>query len=292
MHSPSGDDAPAAGSVCGHARVGPEPVSPDNFEPVETIAGDESCGLLILCDHARNTLPADYGTLGLPQAQLDRHIGYDIGAAELTRALAARLGAPAVLSTFSRLLIDPNRGEDDPTLVMRISDGALIPDNAYAGPEERARRIERFYRPYHATIAATLRRMHARGRVPAIFSVHSFTPVWRGSPRPWHVGVLWDSDPRLPEPLMSELRRDPALIVGDNEPYLGALRNDTMYKHGTANGFAHALIELRQDLIGDAAGVEEWTDRLAPILARLNARADLHEVCRCGSRTDRPRSRS
>ncbi|MEI2384959.1 N-formylglutamate amidohydrolase [Breoghania sp. JC706] len=260
----------------------------ETFDPVETIAGDEAGGLLLLCDHARNALPAEYGTLGLPHAELERHIGYDIGVAPLTRLLAERLGVPAVMTTFSRLLIDPNRGEDDPTIVMRISDGALIPDNAYIGEEERQRRIDRYYRPYHETVAATLDRMLATGRVPAIFSIHSFTPVWRGWPRPWHVGVLWDKDPRMPEPLLAALGRDPALIVGDNEPYVGALKNDTMYKHGTSRGLAHALIEVRQDLIGDEAGVAEWAGRLAPILAELNALEALHEVRHFGSRTDKP----
>ncbi|PTW59494.1 putative N-formylglutamate amidohydrolase [Breoghania corrubedonensis] len=280
MHSLSGADAPSA-----------VPARPNTtFDPVETIAGADDCGLLILCDHARNALPADYGTLGLPQAELERHIGYDIGAAPLTRQLAARLGAPAVLTTFSRLLIDPNRGEDDPTIVMRISDGALIPDNAYIDEEERQRRIERFYRPYHAAVAATLDRMLATGRVPMIFSVHSFTPVWRGWARPWHAGVLWDQDPRMPERLLAALKRDSALIVGDNEPYVGALRNDTMYKHATARGLAHALIEVRQDLIGDETGVADWTARLAPILTDLNAIEDLHVVRHFGSKTDDPRS--
>ncbi|WP_321501470.1 N-formylglutamate amidohydrolase [Breoghania sp.] len=262
-----------------------------DFEPVEILAGNESGGLLLLCDHARNELPQAYGTLGLPRAQLERHIGYDIGARDLTHTLAARLGAPAVLTTFSRLLIDPNRGEDDPTLVMRISDGALIPENAYIGAEERQKRIERYYRPYHETVSATLDRMTASGRPPVIISIHSFTAIWRGWARPWHTSILWDLDPRVPDILFAALARDPALIVGDNEPYDGALRNDTMYKHATTRGLAHALIEVRQDLIGNAQGVADWADRLEPILREVNAVEETHVVRHYGSRADPSRTR-
>ncbi len=263
----------------------------EDFEPVEILAGDEAGGLLLICDHARNELPAQYGTLGLPREQLERHIGYDIGVRDLTRTLAARLNAPAVMTTFSRLLIDPNRGEDDPTIVMRISDGALVPENAYIGEEERQRRIERYYRPYHETVAAALERMTASGRPPVIVSIHSFTAVWRGWARPWHVGILWDLDPRAPDILLEALARDPALIVGDNEPYDGALRYDTMYKHATMRGLAHALIEVRQDLIGDAQGVAAWADRLEPILREVNAAEDAHVVRHYGSRADYSRNR-
>ena len=173
----------------------------------------------------------------------------------MTRALARRLGAPAVLSTFSRLLIDANRGEDDPTLIMRLSDGAIVPGNAAVDAAERARRIARFHAPYHAAIDAAIERAIAAGSPPALVSIHSFTPVWRGHARPWHAGVLWDGDPRFAVPLIEALRADPALVVGDNEPYSGALANDTMYRHGTERGLAHALVEIRQDLIADEAGV-------------------------------------
>ncbi|HVY19112.1 MAG TPA: N-formylglutamate amidohydrolase [Bauldia sp.] len=250
------------------------------------MAGDPACGLILICDHAENRVPPEYGDLGLPASEFRRHIAYDPGAAAVTRALAASLNAPAVLSTFSRLLIDPNRGDDDPTLIMRLSDGAVLPGNAHVDAAERARRIARFYRPYHDAIEQTVDAAMATGVVPAIFSVHSFTPVWRGVPRPWHAGVLWDMDPRLAVPMIEALRADPALIVGDNEPYAGALRNDTMYQHATARGLAHALIEVRQDLIADGPGVANWTARLADILARLNRDPAVHRVERYGSKAD------
>ena len=182
-------------------------VTPSDFNPVELIDGDISSGILLLADHASNRLPAEYGTLGLPADELQRHIGYDIGSQDLTRQLATRLNAPAVMSTFSRLLIDPNRGDDDPTLIMRLSDGAVIPGNARHDDTERQRRIDRYYRPYHDAVAGAIDRGITAGRVPLILSVHSFTPVWRGRARPWHGGILWDNDPRFAQPLIDGLRR-------------------------------------------------------------------------------------
>jgi len=256
----------------------------EHFAPLVTIAGDPAHGLIFLCDHAENCLPPEYGTLGLPSTELQRHIAYDPGAAEVTRGLAERLGAPAVLSTFSRLLIDPNRGDDDPTLIMRLSDGAMIPGNRHVDGAERERRITRFHAPYHAEIERTIERSVKAGAIPALVSIHSFTPVWRGRGRPWQIGILWDADPRLARPLVEKLAADPNLVVGDNEPYSGALIRDSMFRHGTRRGLAHGLIELRQDLIGDAAGAAAWVDRLAPMLAELNTLPELHEVRHYGSR--------
>ncbi len=256
------------------------------FPPFVLVPGDASCGLLLVCDHASNDVPSEYGDLGLPAAEFRRHIAYDPGAAAVTRALAAALGAPAVLSTFSRLLIDANRGEDDPTLIMRLSDGAVVPANARLDGAERARRIARFHAPYHAAIDAAIDAALAAGSVPALFSVHSFTPVWRGVPRPWHCGVLWDTDPRMAVPLIEALRADRNLVVGDNEPYAGALVGDCMYRHATQRGLAHALLEIRQDLIADDVGVAAWTARLTALLSELNREPALHQVCRYGSKAD------
>ena len=266
----------------------PRGVAPD-FPAFETIDGDPRAGLILICDHASNALPAEYDSLGLPAREFQRHIAYDPGAAAVTRGLASRLGAPAVLSCFSRLLIDPNRGDDDPTLIMRLSDGAVVPGNATITPAERAARIARYYAPYHAAVADAIAGARASGVVPAIFSMHSFTPVWRGVARRWHAGVLWDKDPRLAVPLIAELGADGALVVGDNEPYAGALRNDTLYRHATSAGLAHALLEVRQDLIADEAGVTARCDRLAAILQRLNADPALHEVRYWGSLADEAR---
>ena len=265
------------------ASVVPDPSVADDFPPFALVDGDPETGLVVVCDHADNRLPPEYGDLGLPAAEFRRHIAYDPGAAAVARGLARRLGAPAVLSTFSRLLIDPNRGEDDPTLIMRLSDGAVVPGNAAVDAMEKARRTARFHAPYHAAIDAAIDRALAMGTPPVVISIHSFTPVWRGRLRPWHAGVLWDRDPRIALPLIAALRAEGDLTVGDNEPYSGALANDCMYRHASRRGLAHGLVEIRQDLIGDAPGADAWAGRLARIVAGLNRLAGVHEVRHFGS---------
>lgn len=261
------------------------PEAPEDFPAFETIAGDPASGLVILCDHASNRLPPEYGDLGLPASEFERHIAYDPGAAAVTLAMAERLRAPAVLSTFSRLLIDANRGEDDPTLIMRLSDGSIVPGNHHVDTAERARRVARFHAPYHRAVGEAIERSIATGHIPAIVSIHSFTPIWRGRKRPWQVGILWDTDGRLAVPLIERLAADPHLTVGDNEPYQGALANDTMYRHATRRGLAHALVELRQDLIIEPHGAEAWADRLSEIVADLNRDPAIHRREYHGSRT-------
>jgi predicted N-formylglutamate amidohydrolase len=256
------------------------------FTPFEIVEGDRGAGLVLLADHARRDLPDEYGDLGMPPAEFDRHIAYDIGVEMVTRKLAALTGAPAVIAGFSRLLIDPNRGEDDPTLIRQLYDGTIVPANYPMAPEERERRLDRFYRPYHDAVGAMIASVAAASsKAPFILSVHSFTPVMQGLIRPWHVGVLWDLDDRVARPFLDMLTEDPLLVVGDNEPYDGALRGDTMYRHAIVNGFAHALIEIRQDLIADESGAEDWAGRLAPIVDVINRRPDIHEVKQYGSRT-------
>jgi len=230
------------------------------------LAGAADAGVVLVCDHAGNAFPPDYGTLGLPPTELERHIAYDIGAAGVTRAMAEVLGAPAVLSRYSRLLIDPNRGADDPTLIMRLSDGAIVPGNRHVDARERERRIAAYYTPYHTAIDATLDTCIQSGRPPILVSIHSFTHNWRGNARPWQIGILWDKDPRLARPLIAALERQGDLIVGDNEPYTGRLKGDCMWQHGTMRGLAHAIIEVRQDLIADADGQRAWGERLATVL--------------------------
>ena len=256
------------------------------FAPVELIEGDRGKGVVLLADHARRDLPEEYGDLGLPPTEFDRHIAYDIGVEEVIRGLAARLGVPAVFARFSRLLIDPNRGEDDPTLIRQLYDGTVVPANYPITGQERERRLDRYYRPYHDAVSALVASVaHDSGAPPLVFSIHSFTPTMQGRDRPWHAGVLWDLDDRVARPLIDMLSGDPLLTVGDNEPYDGALKGDTMYRHAIVNGFAHALLEIRQDLIADPAGAEDWAARLAPIVDAINRRPDIHEVRRYGSRT-------
>ena len=167
---------------------------------------------------------------------------------------------------------------------MRISDGALVPGNAHADAAEIAARIERYHAPYHAAVRAELDRILASGVVPIVFAVHSFTPAWRGVQRPWHVTLLWDKDPRVARLMIDRFRRDPALIVGDNEPYDGALEGDTLYRHATMRGLPHALIELRQDLVGDKLGASEWAGRVQDALALCLADPTVRRIQHFGSR--------
>jgi len=233
--------------------------------------------LIFVCDHASNAVPEEHGSLGLAKNLFGLHIAYDIGAADVTRALAQAFNAPAILGTYSRLLIDLNRGADDPTLVMKLSDGAIIPGNAKADGNEIRSRIAAYYRPYHDAIEAQIARARAANVKPVLVSIHSFTPEWKGRKRPWHIGILWDhKDGRLAQPLLDALRAEGDIVVGDNEPYAGELEGDCMAQHALAHGFAHVLIEIRQDLIADAAGAAKWSARLTPVLrtalARLHSR--------------------
>lgn len=261
-------------------------------KPYRSIEGDVGVGLLILCDHAENMLPEGYGTLGLRSEDLHRHIAYDLGAAGVAELLARELDAPALLSRFSRLLIDPNRGLDDPTLIMQLSDGLIVPGNVGLGDGEIAARIARYYEPYHRAIDRAIETAIGAGKPPIVLSVHSFTQAWKGASRPWHVAVLWDKDPRLAVPLLSGLQTIAGIVVGDNEPYSGQLKGDTLYRHATSRGLAHALVEIRQDLILSEEGQAEWAKRLAGVLRPiLAADTALHAIELHGSCTDRSQQR-
>ena len=239
--------------------------------PYRVVGEDRAGPWLVTCDHASARVPPEVGALGLPESEMRRHIAYDVGAAGTALALAEALGAPAILSDFSRLVIDPNRGEDDPTLLMRLYDGTVIPGNRHADAAERERRLALFHRPYHAA----LERLAARPGI-AVVAVHSFTPRLRGRPpRPWHVGILSDHDRRLVAPLLERLRGEADLVVGDNEPYSGRLPGDSIDRHALRHGRPNALIEVRHDLIETEEGQRAWGRRLARHLEGARADADL-----------------
>jgi predicted N-formylglutamate amidohydrolase len=229
---------------------------------------------LVTCDHASNHVPEAVagGDLGICAADMQRHIAWDVGAAGLAADLGLLLDAPVILSDFSRLVIDANRGEDDPTLVMKLYDGTIIPANRHADADEVERRLALYHRPYHAALAD----LAARRDDTVILAVHSFTPCLKGrAPRLWHVGVLYSHlDARLSLPLMEGLWAQPDLCVGDNEPYAGHLPGDAIDRHALQPGRLNTLIELRNDLISDKAGQMAWAARLAPILAQALEAAD------------------
>jgi len=234
--------------------------------------------VLLTCDHASRLVPAALDRLGLTEAVLAQHIGWDIGAAAVTRLLAPMLDAPAVLAGYSRLVIDCNRRPDDPSSIPSESDGIAIPGNAALDGAARRERRARLFEPYHAAIDRLLAHLAIGGRAPAVISMHSFTPQMKGFARPWHIGVLWDGEGRIAKPLLAALRAelDPAL-VGDNLPY--SAREPvgfTQRHHAYERGLPHVAIELRQDLIAHEEGAAEWAQRLARLLKPILATPGLY----------------
>ena len=244
---------------------------PDPALPYQIIGATRPGRWLVTCDHATNRVPADVGggSLGIAPEDMARHIAYDVGAAGLTRALAERLDSPAILSDFSRLVIDPNRGEDDPTLVMQLYDGTIIPANRQVSVAEVERRLATLYRPYHAAYAT----LAARRSDTVILAIHSFTPCLRGrSLRPWEVGVLYSPlDGAFSRALIARLAAEPGLCIGDNEPYAGCLPGDSIDRHALQPGRLNTLIEVRNDLIATPDAQARWADRLAPVLVEVLA---------------------
>ncbi len=232
---------------------------------------------LIVCDHASRLIPAALQGLGLAPAALERHIAWDIGAADLARSLALRLDAPAVLAGFSRLVIDCNRGLDDPTLILAESDGQAIPGNIGISSAARAERIRACHEPYHQAVAERLATFSRSGVVPAVISIHSFTPLFGGAARPWHVGVLWDKDGRMAKPMLAALESVPDLCVGDNLPYSGRHPSDyTIDYHAESSGLPHLCLEVRQDLLLTTPGVERWSEIITGPVRNLINDKELH----------------
>lgn len=257
----------------------------DKQEAFEIIGGSVQAGVIFLCDHASNAMPDIYQNLGLREYDHTRHIAYDVGAETVTRTLASAFDAPAVLSRFSRLLIDPNRGTDDPTLVMRLSDGAIVKGNATIDHAGIQHRMKQFYIPYHEAIKTVIDKSLSVQKIPVLISIHSFTRVMNSQERPWHVGILWDNDPRLSLGLLEALRNLGSLVVGDNQPYDGALSGDTLNIHATKRGLASTLIEVRNDLISSKLDAIKWGERLAKVLYPLLSAPELQEIKFFESRT-------
>ena len=244
-------------------------LAPDEPAPFDLVNPAGQRPVVLICDHATRFIPRALADLGLDEAQLARHIAWDIGAAEVTRDLARRLDAPAVLSHFSRLIVDPNRKPDHSTSIPQISDGAMIPGNRDLSPAARQARLETFFRPYHGAVEGAIERVLSRGTVPAVISMHSFTPVMKRFERPWQVCTLWNHDPRLPLPFMARLRAQ-GVVVGENQPYTGRDEHGhSVHVHAEPRGLANILIEMRQDLIDTHHGAAAWSERLAGVLVEV-----------------------
>jgi predicted N-formylglutamate amidohydrolase len=215
--------------------------------------------VLLVCDHASRRIPRRLGSLGLSEPDLSRHIAWDIGAAAVTRYLATRLDAPAVLCGYSRLVVDCNRYLEDPTLMPAVSDGTSIAANANLDEAEREQRMGEIFHPYHAAIEARLGALAPSGRQPVLLSIHSCTPEMNGRFRPWHIGICWEEDRRIAGPVLEALQQRRDIVVGDNEPYaLVSTEDYTVPIHAMRAGLPHLQVELRQDLIASPAGVERY----------------------------------
>jgi predicted N-formylglutamate amidohydrolase len=254
-------------------------LGPGDPPPFETLNADGTSRALLVCDHASCAVPAALGTLGLSEAERTDHIGWDIGAAAVTRRLAALLDAPALLAGYSRLVIDCNRPEAAPDRVPEVSDGVPVPGNASLDKTAIDERIAALFTPYHAAIRDTLDRMIAAGTLPFLVAVHSFTPhIADGAPRPWEISICSDKDRRTVAPMLALLRAD-GLTVGDNEPYaFGPLTDYTIPEHAEARGLPHVLFEIRNDQIRTPDAVEIWATRLAGHLRTMMQRPETQRI--------------
>ena len=239
----------------------------DDPAPVTAYNAGGRSPFLLVADHAGNAMPRALGRLGVPEAECERHIAWDIGIAGLGRFLADALDAALIQQSYSRLVIDCNRPPGSAASIPEISELTPIPGNVALSEADKAARAREIFRPYHERIEAELERRRQAGRPAVLIALHSFTPVFKGVARPWHAALLYNRDPRFAHRLLALLNEEPGLIVGDNEPYFVSDATDyTIPVHGERRGLPHALIEIRQDLIAEENGQRRWADLLARLL--------------------------
>ncbi|MEJ8566761.1 N-formylglutamate amidohydrolase [Elongatibacter sediminis] len=282
-HAPNDDPAEDPEPSFAHATECPESgadyplVEPGDSPPWFHYNTKGSANVLIVADHASPYFPAAMNRLGLAEWVLERHVAWDIGSADLARFLSDRLSAPALLAGFSRLIVDPNRQLHDPTAFIEVSDGIAIPGNQGLSDADKELRIQSFFRPYHDAIERRLDAFDSAGTVPVLLSIHTCTPVFSQVVRPWHVGVMWDRDPRVAVPMIEQLRRVEGVCVGDNEPYSGRHPYDyTIDFHAERRGLPHVGVEVRQDLVGTRAGAKKWAGILGDALETILADPELY----------------
>jgi predicted N-formylglutamate amidohydrolase len=228
-----------------------------------------SSPFFVICDHAGALIPRQLGSLGLSQADLRRHIAWDIGAAGVAQKLGRALDACVVLQTYSRLVIDCNRPIGSPGSIVSSSESTPIPGNASISASDGERREREVFRPYHGRIRDLLAARRTRQQTTLLVSMHSFTPVFLGAERPWHAAVLYNRDARLARALLHVLRQDQALMIGENEPYAVSDSSDyAIPEYGEKLALPHVEFEIRQDLITEEAGQQEWAKRVADGLAQ------------------------
>ena len=252
-------------------------IGPGDPPPFTTYNDHGEAHVLLVADHAKPYFPASMNQLGIADWVLERHVAWDIGSDKLTYYLADELDAPAILAGFSRLIVDPNRNLEDPTAFIEISDGIAIPGNLDLSEKQKTLRAQSFFLPYHSAIASRLSEFQDRGVVPALISVHTCTPEFDRVVRPWHIGIMWDKDPRIPVPLIEHFNQIEEICIGDNEPYSGRHPHDfTIDHHAEPAGLPHVGIEVRQDLVAEDDGARKWASILADGLRKILAKEDLY----------------
>jgi predicted N-formylglutamate amidohydrolase len=242
----------------------------DDVAPVQEANAGGASPFLLTCDHYGRAIPRVLGDLGVGESDLARHIAWDIGIAGVADALSKQLDAHLIAQRYSRLVIDCNRPPQVASSIPRISEATPIPGNENIDAEAALARRQSIFDPYHRRIAEVIDQ-RIRSRIPTVLlSLHSFTPIYAGVVRPWHIGALYGRDTTLPPLLLKLLRAEPDLVVGDNEPYsVSELTDYTIPVHGEKRGLVNSAIEIRQDLIADRAGQRKWVDRLSRILAGI-----------------------
>lgn len=254
-------------------------IGADDPAPVQLHNAEGRAPHLIVCDHASHAVPAKLGNLGLTDAELQQHIGWDPGALDIAKHLADALDAPLIYSSYSRLVCDLNRYESDPASMLATSDGIVVPGNAKLSPAARFRRIDEIFRPYHDAIRERLDAFERAGVVPTVLSIHTCTDTLNGAYRPWPISLSYAADTRISKTLVADLRARQVCEVGDNEPYSLDVGIDfTTCEHAMRRGLAHMQVEFRQDLVGSKPGAEDWTRRFLPSLQRALSDPDVHEA--------------
>jgi len=256
----------------GTHQAQPQSVSSVNGLPFKAATVENATGngrFVVVCEHASNHIPVQFGSLGLPESELDRHIAWDPGALGVARALAIDLDAALVFCNVSRLVIDCNRDPSMNDAMPQASEDTPVPGNQAMTAQDRAWRVREVYAPFHRTLADVLAQKRAYGPVTLI-GMHSFTPVYRGAVRPWHVGILFDRDESVSAPMLTALRGDSSLVVGENQPYSPGDRvYHTLDRHAQSQGQPSVMVEIRNDLLETDASQLAWGKRLGAIIAAM-----------------------
>ncbi|HEY8945256.1 MAG TPA: N-formylglutamate amidohydrolase, partial [Polyangiaceae bacterium] len=253
--------------LVGRARPEESLLSPHEPPPFRVAEGEPTSPFLLTCDHAGRLLPSALGDLGLSAAELERHIAWDIGAGRVTEHLAHALDAFMILQTYSRLAIDCNRPLEAQSSITTFSESTAVPGNQNLSAVEKDRRVQAIFHPYHRRIEQELERRRRAGVRTIYVAVHSFTPRFLDVERPWHVGVLYGRDPRFARVVLELLRKEPELVVGDNEPYfVSDLTDYGIVQHAERRELLHVELEIRHDLIQEEAGQRHWSSLLARVL--------------------------